>query len=106
MALRARTGARPFLLCRTILPSTERSEGNVLIANRSRGSRCRLRLGGALIEIIAARGSATRASCDIAAVAASTEQQQVAGNNFCHVAFLVGLLVVPRTGLQATFDVY
>src|SRR5207253_9356911 len=44
-------------------------------------------------------------SGEVAAFAASAEQEQVAGNNFCHVALLVGLLVVPGAGLQASFDI-
>jgi len=68
-----------------------------------------LRFGHPLIKIVAAacrRRRASRTSREIsAALAASAEQDQIAGHDFGHVLFLPRRLVIPGTGLQASLDV-
>src|ERR1700730_10290606 len=84
-------------------------ERNILIRNRPR-SRVRVfRLRRALVEVVAAadcRACTARAFFEVsAALAASAEQDQVAGHHFGHVFLLAAGLVVPRAGLQPAFDV-
>src|SRR5271165_910250 len=85
-------------------------ERNILVRDRPRCSR--LGFGSALVEIVPASargmGGSARASGKIAAsaaLAASAQQDDVAGHNFGHVFLLAGSFVVPRAGLQTSLDV-
>src|SRR6266576_6600149 len=62
-----------------------------------------LSFGSALIEVVGrlARPTGTATT----AFTTSAQQDHCPSNDFRHVLFLVGLLVVPGAGLQAAFDV-
>src|ERR1051326_2787743 len=68
---------------------------------------CSSDLWSALVKIVAGARPA-RTSREISATCAFTtpaEQDQIAGHDFRHVFLLTRLLVIPRAGLQAAFDV-
>src|ERR1035438_7012703 len=73
-------------------------ERNILVRDRPR--RSRFGLGSTLVEVVAAarsRGRSARTARKIAsatALAASTEQNQIVNNNFCHIFFLARGLVI------------
>src|SRR6202034_3444937 len=81
---------------------------NILVRNRPRPCRSMLRLWHALVEVVAARRACTAGTAVVsttAAFTASAEQDQVTRHHFGHIFLLAAGLVVPRSGLQAAFDV-
>src|SRR6266404_3573844 len=46
---------------------------------------------------------ASRTASRLSAFAAAGQEDNVVADDFCHVTFLIGLLVLPRAGLQLAF---